>query len=204
VPLAGIFDPVVNEIAGPAAYAIVFGIVALDSFFPVAPGETVVITAAVLAQQGELMLWLVFVAAALGAVAGDNVSFWLGDRFGDAAAPKLFRGERSRRGLDWGREQITRRPWVILVARFIPGGRTATTFAAGWLGLPWRRFMLFDVPAALLWSGYSVGVGLIGGASFGRSSWKAIAVALAIAGAITLLTELVRRVVTRRRQRAEG
>jgi SNARE associated Golgi protein len=44
--------------------------------------------------------------------------------------------------------------WIIVVARFIPGGRTATTYAAGTVGMPWRRFLPADAIAVALWALY--------------------------------------------------
>jgi membrane-associated protein len=50
-------------------------------------------------------------------------------------------------------------PWLIVVARFLPGGRTATTFAAGFLDITWRRFIVYDGAAAVLWSIYVAAIG---------------------------------------------
>ena len=44
------------------------------------------------------------------------------------------------------------RLYLIVIARFIPGGRTAMTFAAGYTqGMPWRRFIVADVIAGVIW-----------------------------------------------------
>jgi membrane protein DedA with SNARE-associated domain len=70
------FQSFVDAVSGSGwTYGIIFGVAALDAFFPVVPSETVVITAAVLASQGEgLRLELIIPCAAAGAVCGDNVS----------------------------------------------------------------------------------------------------------------------------------
>jgi len=91
-----------------------------------------VITASVLAAHGHLWIWLIVPLAALGAFVGDNISYALGHFFGDPVATRLFRGESGRRRLDRARGALDRRGATILVvARFVPGGRTAVTFAAG-------------------------------------------------------------------------
>lgn len=191
--LAGALDFVTRAVSGATwTYFLVLGIVALDSFFPIAPSETVVIAAAVLATRGQLLIWGIIAAAAVGAVVGDNVSYFLGDRLGDWAAPKLFRGEKGRKGLEWGKRQIRRHPWVIIIARFIPGGRTATTFASGWLTLPWRRFMRFDVPGGILWALYTAMLGYLGASAFQNSLWKSLLLGVGIAGVIALAIEGVR------------
>jgi hypothetical protein len=43
--------------------------------------------------------------------------------------------------------------YLILVGRFIPGGRTAVTLACGLLEMRWRRFIFFDVAAGLVTGG---------------------------------------------------
>lgn len=198
-PLAGIFDFVTRDIHGQTwNYGLVVGIVALDSFLPIAPSETLVVAASVLAVHGSLMIWLIILCAWLGAVLGDNISYFLGATFGDWAAPKLFRGERGHRALEWAEQQIHRRPWVIIIGRFIPGGRTATTFASGWLDLSWRRFIAYDVVGGLLWSLENGMIGYLGGRAFQNSLWKAFVVAAAIAVVVALSFELGRRVYERR------
>lgn len=175
-------------------YLIEAGFVAVDAFFPVVPGETVVITAAVVAAGGDLVIWLVLLAAFLGALAGDNVSYALGANVGRPAARRLFKGDRSKRMLGWGRVQLRERGrLVILVARFIPGGRTATTFSAGMLDMSWRRFIEADLFAAAVWASYATALGWFGGRAFQESFWKPLLVSFAIAAVVALAGELVRR-----------
>ena len=88
-----------------------------------------------------------------------------------------------------------------MVARFIPGGRTAVALSAGALGYRWRRFVAFDLVATLIWATYSALLGYYGGRTF-ESFWGlvlALTTAFAIAGGI----ELVRWALRRRRDRSE-
>ncbi len=180
--------------ASASTYLIVLAIVAVDGFFPLVPGETAVITAAILAADHKLSIWLVVLAAALGALAGDNFSYLLGDQTGERAARRLFRGEKSRDRLEWARRQLhARGSLLVVVARFIPGGRTATTFASGTLELPWRRFIAADALAAALWAIYAAGLGYLGGEAFRHSVWKPLAIALGISACMLVVGELVRR-----------
>jgi membrane protein DedA with SNARE-associated domain len=175
----------------PTAYAVVFAIVAIDALVPFAQAEAVVVTAAVLAAQGHLNVWLIVLAAALGGLAGDNASYLLGSSIGCRAAGKLV----SRRRLQRARRGLHRRGGVlIMVARFIPVGRSVTTFAAGTLEMPWRRFLAVDAVAAALWAGYATCLGYVGGASFADSLWKPLAVALGIALLVTTAGEVYRHI----------
>ena len=57
--------------------------------------------------------------------------------------------------------------YIIIIARFIPGGRTAVTFSAGYVNtFPWRRFIVYDVAAGLLWATYAALLGYFGGKTF--------------------------------------
>jgi membrane protein DedA with SNARE-associated domain len=177
--------------ASPATYAVVFAIVAVDALIPFAQAEATVITAAVLAAQGHLLVWLIIVVAALGGFVGDNVSYVVGNRLGCRIADKLLSRERLRRA---ERGVRSKGAVLIVIARFIPIGRTATTLAAGTLEMPWRRFVVADALAATLWAGYATLLGYVGGSSFADSLWKPLLLALGIALVLAVAGEAYRRV----------
>jgi membrane-associated protein len=187
------FDSIVDAISGSSwSYAIVFGIAALDAFFPLVPSETVVIAAGVIAANGDLRIELILPAAAVGAVCGDNVSFWIGRTLGERIAGKLFTGNR-RRHLDRAHRLLEERGgYLIVIARFIPGGRTAATFAAGSLDWAWRRFIVFDIAAGVIWGTYAGLLGYFGGKTFKDSPFKGFLVAFGIALLITFGIEVIR------------
>ena len=64
------------------AYPLIFSVAAVDAFFPLVPSETVVVIGGNLASSGDLSLPLVILAAACGAVLGDNISYAIGDLLG--------------------------------------------------------------------------------------------------------------------------
>jgi membrane protein DedA with SNARE-associated domain len=194
--LLAFLDDVADYVSeSPLTYGALFLVSGLDAFFPLVPSETAVITAGTLAATGDLLLWAVIPAAALGAFAGDNVSYGLGAVFGERAAKRLFRGEKGRRRLQKAQRLLDRYgALVIVLARFVPGGRTVTTFAAGTLDLTWRRFALYDAIAVTVWAVYAAMLGYLGGAAFREDIWKALLLGLGIAVAVTGVIELVRRV----------
>ncbi len=181
--------------ATPATYAIVLAIVAIDALLPFVQAEATVITAAVLAAQGHLIVWLVVAAAALGGLAGDNASYLVGNRVGCHAADRLLNQQR----LQSAEAGVRRKGGIlILIARFIPVGRTATTLAAGTLEMPWRRFFAADALAATLWASYAAMLGYAGGSSFAHSLWKPLILALGIAVLLAGAGEAYRRIQNRR------
>ena len=181
------------------AYAIVLALALLDALLPIVPSEASVITAGVVAATGGMILPLVIVAAALGAFLGDNIAYYLGYRFGPRARQKFFRGKKSQKTFDWAERQLEMRGGeLIAVARFIPGGRTAVTLSAGTLRYPWRRFVVFDAIAAVLWASYAALLGYFGGQAFEGAAWKGLLVALLTGCALTGLIEVVRWYLKRR------
>jgi len=194
------FTQLVAEASG-WAYAVVFVFALLDALLPVVPSETAVITAGVVAATGHLGLPLVVAAAACGAFAGDNAAYGIGRRFGPYAKDRYFRGEKGRRTIRWTERQLAERGGeLIVVARFIPGGRIAVTITAGAAHYPWRRFAVFDAIAAVFWASYAALLGYFGGKAFEHMPWAGLLLALAIAFAVTGALELGRAYARRHRR----
>jgi membrane-associated protein len=182
------------------AYGAVFLLALLDAILPVVPSETAVITAGVVAASGHLSLPLIVAAATVGAVAGDNTAYLIGRRFGGSATSRFFQSEKARQRLSWAQRQLTvRGGQLILIGRFIPGGRTVVTLSAGTLHFPWRRFLALDAVAALVWALYAGLLGYFGGRAFENAAWKGLLLALGTGFAIAGMVEAVRWVLRRRR-----
>jgi membrane-associated protein len=197
--LSGQFTHYVSDASG-WAYGIVFLLAFLDAVVPVVPSETAVITAGVVASAGDLSLMLVIPAAAGGAFLGDNTAYLIGRRFGSRAQERFFSGDRARKRIAWAERQLEERGGeLIVVARFIPGGRTAVTLSAGLLRYAWRRFVLFDAAAGLSWALYASLLGYFGGRTFEHAAWKGLLLALGIAFAVAGGIELTRWLLKRRR-----
>jgi membrane protein DedA with SNARE-associated domain len=188
-----ITELVEGAMGSPWVYVALCAFAAIDAFFPIVPSESLVVTAGVFAANGEPNLAGVIVVAALGAFAGDHVSYI----FGRTAGGKLLRraqpGSRKAAALERGGKLLNDRGGTILiVCRYIPGARTAITLTAGAVRYPLRSFSFFDGIAASSWAAYSALVGYIGGAAFEDAPFKGLALGLGIALTVTLLVELIR------------
>ena len=195
------FQSIVDAVSGSNwSYLIVFAIAMLDAFFPIVPSEATAIAAGVVAGTGGLSVELVIIAAALGAIVGDNISFAIGHYLGARVERRFFSGEKAQRRLKWAQKTLDERGgYLIVVARFIPGGRTATTFTAGFVEtFPWRRFLKFDAIAGAIWGSYTVLLGYFGGRTFEEQPWKGLLLAFAVALVVTGVVEAVRHVRARR------
>lgn len=200
------FDSIANAVSGsPWTYLLIVAVCAGDAMLPLLPSETVVIAAAVLAANGHLNIALVVIAAALGALLGDNGAYAVGKSGLRRLADRFLRSEKSRRRLEWARSQLQHHgAWIIIVGRFIPGGRTATTYAAGTVGMPWkRRFLPADAIAAALWALYAAGLGYLGGTTFQNNLWLPMLIGAGASLLVGALGELVRRKALDRRSGRE-
>jgi PPOX class probable F420-dependent enzyme len=182
-------------------YAIAFFVPLLDAFLPIVPSETVVVGLGVLASRNfDARIAPLVLLVALGAFTGDNISYWLGRRFGQRIASLILRGERGRTSRAWAERMLDQYGMrLIIVARFIPGGRTAVTLMAGVIDYPWKRFRLAAAIAAVIWTSYAFGIGLIGGRAFENNTLAALGLGFAIAAGAAGLIELIRRLIGRRR-----
>ena len=189
------FAQAVDWISGSSwSYVIVFGFAVLDAFFPIVPSESLVVVAGTLAGAGDLNVFLVILAAASGAVVGDNISYGIGKWVGRRTVRRLFRHEKAQKGFAWAELQLEERgSYIIVIARFIPFGRTAVTFTAGYTkGLPWHRFFRYDLVAGGLWATYATMLGYIGGKQFEEQPWKGVVIGLAIAFSVAFAVEWIR------------
>ncbi|GAA4921157.1 VTT domain-containing protein [Stackebrandtia albiflava] len=186
--------------ASPWIYVAVFGIAFLDGFFPVVPGETSVIAAGTAAAAfGNPNIGLIIGFAALGAFCGDHVSYAIG-RFGFSRLSKP--GTRRKAAFDWAHKALLERGGLVLIiARYIPGGRTAITITCGAVRYPLRKFSFFDGIAALSWGVYSAMIGFFAGKIFQDRPLLALLIGFAIAMTVAGVVELVRYLGKRRNRK---
>jgi membrane-associated protein len=188
----------------PWTYAVILGVAALDALVPLVPSEATVISAGVLAGAGDLQLGFVIAAGAAGAYAGDTSAYWLGRRLDDRYVGRLFRGIKGARRRAWAEQTLARHGGpVIFGARFVPGGRTATTVSAGMLRMSWRRFAGFAGVAAVGWALYAALLGYLGGRAFEDSVLWALLTGFGVAVGTFLVVEAARRARSRRRRALE-
>jgi membrane-associated protein len=189
-----------STIATPAwAYLALFGFLAVDAVAPVVPTQAIMITAGALTVYGDFSLPLVIAVGAAGMFTGDLVCFLLGRTAGHSTGPGLsgrlttLRQRCARAGTPTPEKKPQRAatraasrftrglrrpgPLVLLLCRFVPGGRMAAGYHAGRSGYPSRLFGTYDGAAALGWATYGGLVGHIGGTALTQSAWRLFAVA---------------------------
>ncbi|WP_218867375.1 DedA family protein [Microbacterium sp. H6] len=193
-------DLIMQAIASPWLYLVLFAVTIVDGFFPPVPSETVLVAAAaVAASTGEGNLLLLGAVAAIGAAIGDNVAFLIGrglgtTRFAWMRRPRVAAAfAHAQRALD--RRSAT----LILGARYIPVGRVAVNMSAGALDFPWRRFLPLSLIAGISWSVFSLVIGLLAGAWIKDQPLLSAGLGIVVALLIGLVID---RIAAARRRRA--
>lgn len=137
-------------------YTVLAALVAGESAGLPIPGETALISASLLAGTGTLSLPLVIGVAALAAIVGDNLGYWLGRRAGRRALTARrgpFRRHRQHL-LDRGEVFFARHGGKsVALGRFVAGVRVVTAIVAGASRMPVARFMVANALGAIAWAG---------------------------------------------------
>jgi membrane protein DedA with SNARE-associated domain len=134
-------------------WIVFFGVMLENAGLPV-PGETILLAAGFFASQGTFALAAVIGIGTLGAITGDNGSYWVGRELGREFLLRygkyfLLTQKRFNRIEVFFQEHGDK---TVLVARFLSGFRVFTALFAGATHMRWRRFLLFNVLGAILWA----------------------------------------------------
>jgi membrane protein DedA with SNARE-associated domain len=135
-------------------YFAIFLVVALESAGVPMPGETALVTAAIFAGQGALDIKWVIASAAVAAILGDNLGYWVGREFG---FPIVLRYGRYIR-LDEGRLKLGQYLFqrqggkIVFFGRFVAVLRAFAALLAGINRLSWPRFFAFNAAGGVVWA----------------------------------------------------
>ncbi|WP_285727812.1 DedA family protein [Psychromicrobium xiongbiense] len=139
---------------GPWALVAVAIMVFIESgvLFPFLPGDSLLFTAGLLSLQLGIPLPVLIIVVSLAAIAGDQVGYLLGRRFGrrwfkdDAKILKTAYLERTE-------EFYARRGGAaVILSRFVPIVRTYAPLAAGAARYQYRSFTLWNIVGAVAWA----------------------------------------------------
>jgi undecaprenyl-diphosphatase len=133
----------------------------------VVPGETAVIIGGVVAHAGSLQLGAVIVAAAAGAIAGDQVGFLVGRRFGPGLLNRLPRRLRKPEHIERTLALIARRGAVaVVLGRWTAAFRALVPGIAGMSQMRRGAFTVANVIGGVIWAVLVAGGGFLAGASY--------------------------------------
>jgi membrane protein DedA with SNARE-associated domain len=136
-------------------------VVMIESFGIPLPGETALIAFGVLASQGHYRIEWVIVAAAAGAIVGDNLGYWLIGRLGGRALFRRWRWLNSYadRVLPRAEALMERHGGkTVFFGRFVSILRYTVAWIAGLSRMRWWRFLFWNAAGGIAWA---TAVGLI-------------------------------------------
>jgi membrane protein DedA with SNARE-associated domain len=184
-------------------YAALAALITLETLGIPAPGETVLIAAALFAGAGQLNIIAVALIALVAAVVGDNIGYAIGRCGGRALVIRYGRYVLiSEHRLNVAERFFTRYGGAIVtVARFVEGLRQLNGVIAGITGMPWRRFLVFNALGAGLWVGFWTSAGYFAGGYFAliyQRTSRYVGIVLVALG-VLLVALIVWRLLRRRR-----
>jgi len=161
--------------------------------FPFLPGDSLLISAAILAPALGIHAWWVVPVAAAAAFLGDQVGYWLGRRYGrrlfkdDARVLKTEYLERAHTFFDrYGGASL-------ILGRFVPVVRTYVPLTAGMVDMRWRRFAVWNAAGGVLWTLVMVVLGvLLGGIPFVTKNIDALMVLVVLVSVVPIVVSGLR------------
>jgi len=167
-------DQTVAELAsqyGPWLYGILFLVIFAETglvVFPFLPGDSILFIAGTVVAVAGLNIHVLAMVLIAAAILGDSVNYAVGRFIG----PKVFHEPESR----WFKHEYLLRTQAfydkyggltIIIGRFVPIIRTFAPFLAGVAGMPYHRFLSFNVIGGVFWITSLVYAGYL----FGNIPW---------------------------------
>ena len=162
---------------------LIFGLALMETCFItglVFPSGLATSVATVLALEGQFELAPIVLAAGAGGFVGDSVGYWVGrgtgHRIETGSGPfaRRFRHQHHRLRWFFGRQPV----YSVTAGRLVSFVRTLMPMAAGMSGLPYLRFLLYEIPGLIGYVALYVAIGLLAG-----ESWEVAVQAFGVGGA---------------------
>lgn len=167
------------------SYLILFFIIFAETgfvFTPFLPGDSLIFAAGTFAAIGVFNFGFLFCVLAAASICGDTTNYWIGNFIG----PKIFQKEKVRflkKEYLMKTHQFYEKHGgkTIILAKFIPIIRTFAPFVAGIGSMTYRRFIMFNVSAAIIWVGTFVSLGyFFGNLPFVKNNFSVVILAIII------------------------
>ncbi len=159
------------------------GLIIASFLMPFLPGDALIFTIGLLAQEGSLNIYLVIPLLIFAAILGDNLNYYVGKRFGEY----IMNSEKDffikKKHLEKAKDFFDKNGKnSIIIARFVPVIRTIVPFLCGSTKVKYSTFLTFSIIGAFLWVGV---IGLLG-YNLGKIEWVKENLDLMIWGIIIL------------------
>jgi membrane-associated protein len=168
--LHALFNPEgLKELIRAGGAPLICGIVFVETGFFVGfflPGDSLLVTAGILSAGEVIPLKWLLLPVMLCAILGDQIGYWIGRAAGSALYRRedslFFRRSHLQRAHDFYEKYGGR---AVILARFVPIVRTFCPPVAGAAGMPYLRYITYDIFGGVIW----VGTMILGGFFLGRT-----------------------------------
>lgn len=187
-----------DTIPAVAVYALVAGVIGVESLGIPLPGEIVLISAALLSSQhGDVNPFVLGACASAGAVVGDSIGYAIGRKGGRPLLAKM--GRKFPKHFGPGHVATAERSfekwgmWAVFFGRFVALLRIFAGPLAGVLHMPYWKFLIANVLGGVVWAGGTTAViyyvGVVAEDWLKKFSYVGLAVAVLIGLASMLIVK---------------
>ena len=183
---------------GTLTYLILFAIVFTETglvIMPLLPGDSLLFVAGALAAQDKgLSIFVIIPLLIVAALAGDNVNYFTGKKFGNIIRNKNRILFLKRSHLEKTEQFYAKYGGkTVIIARFIPIVRTVAPFVAGAGSMNYSKYIKYCIAGAILWVG---GISLIGFAfgnqDFVKNNFETVIFAIILISLLPPIFEIIR------------
>jgi membrane protein DedA with SNARE-associated domain len=139
-----------------AGYAIVAaGVLAERSILIglIIPGDLILAVGGIYAARGDLELSLVILIGTFAAICGESIGYWLGRRYGMSLLRRIPLLRRLEGRIDNAQDFFKKHGGqTVAIGRYATAAGAFIPFVAGVGRMDYRRFLLFDIPAIVVWA----------------------------------------------------
>ncbi len=126
----------------------------------VVPGDLILALGGVYAAQGRVSLVWVIVIGIVAATSGESIGYWLGRRYGMGLIRHIPFVSRLEPALQGAQAYFAHHGGkTVAIGRYATAAGAFVPFTAGMARMSYRRFLLFDVPAIVVWA---IGISIFG------------------------------------------
>jgi membrane-associated protein len=117
------------------------------------PGDIILALGGIYAGRAQLDLTSVVVIGTVAAICGESIGYWLGRKYGLSLVRRIPLVRLLEHRIDAARDYFKRHGGAtVAIGRYATAAGAFIPFVAGVARMDYRRFLLFDIPAIVVWA----------------------------------------------------
>ncbi len=182
---------------GSQTYLIIFLIIFCETGLvvtPFLPGDSLLFALGALSATSTLNIWVFLAILPLAAILGDNVNYWIGNKFGEKVFNKTNSRFFNKKNLEKAHAFYDKYGGIaITICRFAPILRTFVPFVAGMVKMPFTKFTFYNVLGGLLWTTIFLLLGyFFGNIPFVQKHFEFVIIGIVLFSLIPIIYEYIK------------